>query len=342
MSDSISSDLNITTNHTSANGYVYPFLLDKGTARGKIVRLGSEFLQMVQVYAHVPFIQEIMAELALFGATLIPDFKSKGTVTLQITGAEHISLIVVELSQSGSMRGCAKFNEEELIKILLDTPKDELFKALLQKGQFVLTTQFEHMHEIQQAIIGLEGNTVSECLVHYFDQSVQIPTSFKTAVLTNEPIAPCAETSSTHIIDLKSNTPLHNRAYFQAAGILVQKLPAFQNDENNFISTQEREDHWNTFNVFLETIKADELLSPLLSCDQLLHRLFHEYEIHIYAPQHLKYECTCSRPQLVHILGQFNPTDIADMSIDSKIEIDCDYCRQHYEIDMHEIVNVED
>ncbi len=106
-----------------------------------------------------------------------------------------------------------------------------------------------------------------------------------------------------------------------AAGMLLQVMPA-GSDGTQF-------EHLVTLT---DTIKAEELFT--LDAETVLHRLYHQEEVQIFEPQAVQFHCTCSRERCADALISLGKEEIDHILADKgKIEMNCEYCRAHYEFD---------
>lgn len=148
--------------------------------------------------------------------------------------------------------------------------------------------------ERYQGVVGLEGETVAECLESYFQQSEQLPTR------------------------LFIRTGQHDGKQ-AAAGMLLQVLPAQDADRNDF-------DHLAQLTT---TVKADELFT--LPATEVLYRLYHQEEVTVYEPQDVEFRCHCSRDRCADALMTLSDQEVNEMiEQDGEIDMHCDYCGTHY------------
>jgi len=117
---------------------------------------------------------------------------------------------------------------------------------------------------------------------------------------------------------------LHTRVWLyadgeHAAGTLLQRLPATGKDLTGF-------EHLATLT---DTITAKEIFS--LPAEQLLHRLYHEEEVHLYPPQSVSFVCGCSRERTLEALASVSPEEIQEiLAEEGEIMMTCDYCLTEY------------
>lgn len=326
---------------TQGRGYVFPFMLDHGIARGRLVRLGEEFFEATDHHGYPHCVNVTLGELLAFGASLVADLKTQGILTLQITQGRQIPMIVAEVSSEGDIRGCANFDADQLNHFLKDHPHPT-FKDLFDGGQFVLTTRFIHTNEMHQAIIEINGDTLADVMGHYFDQSAQIPTeilifsNFK-ATLENSPQI------DSNVVDLATKQSF-NRANFSIAAVLLQKMPLSMIQQENITKDElahQADDYWTTYHTLLQTLTEKEALSGTLTPDMLLHRLFHQHHITVFPTKPIHFQCSCSKGRLETVLKTFDETALDDMVIDGIIEAGCQFCGAIYRFSKADILSLD-
>ncbi|NOT11005.1 MAG: Hsp33 family molecular chaperone HslO [Methylococcaceae bacterium] len=115
----------------------------------------------------------------------------------------------------------------------------------------------------------------------------------------------------------------------QAAGLLIQELPeqtGYQTD-------------WEHIEMLANTVTDQELIK--LNCEQLLHRLFHEEKIRLFEPEPIQFKCTCSRQKIEDTLRALGKSELYEiLKTQSTIEVDCEFCREHYSYDAIDIKNL--
>ncbi len=173
------------------------------------------------------------------------------------------------------------------------------FKALL--GQAVLAiTITPAKGERYQGIVPLSGDSLAQCLEFYFSQSEQ----------------------------LRTRLWLHH-GNNRAAGLLLQVLP--YNSDRQIDPEQQNED-WNRMSALADTVTADELLN--LDSQTLLHRLFHEEDVMLFAPEPVVFRCTCSRERTAEALVRIGREELDGILAEQgSIDVTCQFCNQLYVFD---------
>ena len=185
---------------------------------------------------------------------------------------------------------------------LMARQTDFTWTALAGEGQVILTLDPEE-GERYQGIVALEGETLGVALAGYFAQSEQLPTYFN---LMADGVC--------------------------AGGLMLQVLP--KTSESDDI------DLWDRAQGLAQTLKPEELLA--LSLKDVLYRLFHEEEVELYPVDDLSFHCSCSRERSGNALRAIELDELLEIAAEQagKIEVDCQFCRQHYifdEIDLRQL-----
>ncbi|WP_258807337.1 Hsp33 family molecular chaperone HslO [Pseudidiomarina sp. CB1] len=117
---------------------------------------------------------------------------------------------------------------------------------------------------------------------------------------------------------------LHTRVWLHAdgehaAGMFLQVLPAAGHDLAAF-------EHLETLTA---SMTAHELYA--LSGEEVLHRLYHQEDLELYAPQQVAFHCGCSRERTLESLAAVHPDELrAILAEDGEIIMTCDYCLAEY------------
>ena len=178
-----------------------------------------------------------------------------------------------------------------------DTASSHDFTQLLANGQLIITID-PKQGQRYQGIVALEGNNLSECLEAYFLQSEQLSTR----------------------VWLASNGQ-------QAVGMMLQELPA-----SEAITAEQRQQHWQHITKLAETLTAEELLS--LPFDELLYRLYHQEQVRLFEPDIMAFQCSCSETRTLNALRTLGKEELDRILAETgTIDINCEFCHQHYRFD---------
>ncbi len=170
----------------------------------------------------------------------------------------------------------------------------EDFAQLLTRGQLAITVD-PAKGKRYQGIVPLMGECLATCLDAYFRQSEQLQTRVWLAADEN-----------------------------RAAGMLLQQLPAQLTPD-----PEERQAQWGHVCTLGATITSGELLE--LNAEQILHRLYHEDPLRVFAPTRVNFHCDCSRERTFSALASLGSAELRDiLSEQGSIAMDCEFCNQQY------------
>jgi molecular chaperone Hsp33 len=106
--------------------------------------------------------------------------KFEGVFTLQTKGDGPVGMAVVDMTTDGELRGYADFDASRLVSAGgASTGKAAAARDLLGEGYIAFTVDQGPHSERYQGIVDLRGETLAECLQHYFRQSEQLKTAVK-------------------------------------------------------------------------------------------------------------------------------------------------------------------
>lgn len=263
------------------------FLFDDTDVRGELVKLENSYQDTVSRQHYPACVAKLLGEFLAAATLLSATLKFDGTLTLQARSEGEVPLIMAEATSNHKVRGIAKEAE---------AASSNDFHTLLKNGQLSITIDPTKGHRYQ-GIVPLDGNSLAQCLEHYFQQSEQLSTRIWLAA------------------DAK-----------QSAGFLLQELPASD------ISPEQREQQWQHLTHLADTIKREELLE--LPFEQLLHRLYHQEQVRLFEPTAVAFQCSCSEQRTgkaIQALGQTEANAIIEEQ--GEILINCEFCHHHYHFD---------
>ena len=313
----------------SGDDEVLPFEVKPLGVRGRVVRLGAVIDEIISKHDYPDNVSTVLAEAVALVAMLGNSLKFEGKLILQTRTDGPLSMLVVDYTTPGQMRGYAHYDKQGVQGI-------EDNSVLVGKGHLALTIDQGEDMENYQGIVALDGvlpgdeNADDQILAHaahnYFRQSEQIPTSLKLAAgsLTNE----------------AGNS-------WRAGAIMVQHVPESGPASPIAVSSGDapdghaeeiiEDDNWTRARFLLETTEAHELLDPTLDSAQLLYRLYHEDGVTVYTASELHHECTCTKERVLDMLASFSPEERADMVVDGQVEVTCQFCSNTHRFKPEEV-----
>jgi molecular chaperone Hsp33 len=279
-----------------------PFQLERSQLRGRFVRLGDTVDYVLKAHAYPPPVSDLLGQLLVLAGALAGGLKFAGRFSLQIRADGPVGLLVADCTNDGEMRGYASFDAERIGDDAPDSPMD-----LLGKGLLALTIdQRGDGGELQQGIVELGGDSLSDCMLNYFHRSEQVRTGIRVAV---------------------GRDPMSGR--WHAGAIVMQALPV--TDPRRM---PEAEEDWRRAMLLLGTASDAELLDPTLRPDDLLFRLFHEDGVRVFTPLALAPGCSCDAERVWNMLASFPLDDLETMrQEDGGITVTCQFCSRVYTFD---------
>jgi molecular chaperone Hsp33 len=285
---------------------VQTFQIEPFALRGRLVRLGPAIDSILTRHAYPAPVATMLGEALALAVALAGALKFDGVFTLQTKGDGPIKLMVADVTTAGAIRGYAQFDAARL-----DAGPATLgpVPRLLGAGYLALTVDQGEHTERYQGIVELQGSTLAECVHHYFRQSEQVEAALKVA------IAQVPDESGVK--------------RWRAGALMIQRLPR----EAYTLERETEDDAWRRAAIFMSSSTSAELIDPTLAPERLLFRLFHEDGVRAYKPHALAAKCRCSRHRVETVLRALAPDDIADMKVDGKITVTCEFCSTVYDFD---------
>lgn len=291
------------------------FNLDNNAFRGRFVRLDNVLAEVFSHHKYPDNVGAAVAETTALGVMLASLMKFDGLFTLQIQGDGPVSDLVADVTSDGKVRATARFDEQKMkeAQILRKTEGElEATPFWLGKGSLIFTIDQGKGTDLYQGVVDLQGNTLEACALRYFKYSEQIDTHL-------------------HLYLNKKGD------YWQAAGILIQKMPT--KGGNELTETEdELAEKWNEDKILLDSLTVAEMFDEKLAADDILYRLFHEHQVRVVKANEYYFGCRCSREKLLNTLSSMKEDDINAMIEDGKITATCNFCGQVYSFDKGELL----
>ena len=300
------------TPHTAINldedltDHVTVFQLDGQPVRGRAVKLGPALDKALRPNGDNRYpdsVARLLGEAMMTGALVAQSLKFDGRLVVQCHGTNQgaVSLLMADCTTDGHIRGYARWDDEKLKEIELDS-RNPGANELLGGGTFSMTIDQGPDMEQYQGIAAIEGASLSDCAEHYFNQSEQIPTRIKLA---------CGQALDA------------DGSHWTGGGMMIQKIA---DDE----ARPDTKQPWQTAQTLFATLTDAELIDPDLSTNRLLFRLFHEDGVRVVDTHSVDAECRCSRERLLNTLKSFDKSALEDMAENNAITANCEFCATEY------------
>ena len=289
------------------------FQLEDQPVRGRAVKLGAALDTALSPNGKSRYpdsIARLLGEAMMTGALVAQSLKFDGRLVVQCHGTNTgaVSLLMADCTTAGNIRGYARWDTEKLKEIEADS-KTLGADVLLGGGTFSMTIDQGPDMDQYQGIAAIEGESLSSCAEHYFNQSEQIPTRIHLA---------CGQSVEA------------DGAHWSGGGIMIQKIA---DDEARADATPP----WETAQQLFATLTDAELIDPDVSTERLLYRLFNEYGARVIETHDVNADCQCSRERLLNTLKSFEAEALSDMVEDGVISANCEFCATDYKFTLGEI-----
>lgn len=283
---------------------VRPFQIEGCDVRGKLVRLGSAYADILAPHDYPPAVARLLGETLALSAALSTSLKYAGTFTVQTSSDGPVRMMMADVASDGGMRAYARYREDELG----DEEDDITIRELLGSGHIAFTVDQGPDTTRYQGITAIEGESLTDCANTYFRQSEQLETEI---MLAAEPAGQGRDA--------------------RAAALMLQRLPR---PERSVVDPEEDDEKWRNAVVLMKSMSADELLDADIPTDQLLYRLYHETGVRVFEGRPLRFHCRCSRDRVANTLASFSADDLKDMKTEAGLIVaTCEFCRTDYTFD---------
>ncbi len=282
---------------------VTPFFLPQRPVRGRLVKLGVLAEALLERHETHPAVTRLRGEALAMVAALATALKFRGSFSLHSKGDGAVPMLLADCTDTGALRGYARVDAERLSELLArnEMPSPA---ALLGQGYLAFTVDQGPDMERHQGIVAIEGDSLADMALHYFNTSEQMACFIRLA---------CARTPEG----------------WRASALILEKIAGLGGIDPEMDAAVATE-HWNTATILAETVTDAELLDDAVPPETLLYRLFHTEGVAADLSRALAYGCRCSRQRLAGILETFTDDDLDHMTIGSDIVMTCEFCNHDF------------
>lgn len=285
---------------------VLPFGIDSAGVRGRLVRLGPALREILGRHDYPLPVARLLAEGLVMTAALASMMKFEGVFTLQTRGDGPLRFMVADVASNGALRGFVEMDRPAVDELLSREPSPSL-PRFCGAGTLTLTVDRNDEGQRYQGIVELTGASLADCILHYFQQSEQLPSAIHIAT---------AETPGA----------------WEAAALILQRLPASEHGSIHPNLLEAREEGWRRATMLMSTLRDAELLDGGLPMERLVHRLFHEEEYTLHQTLELEDRCRCTRQRIATVLTVLQEEELQDMLLpDGRVEAVCQFCSRRYD-----------
>ncbi|MEH6416620.1 Hsp33 family molecular chaperone HslO [Pseudomonas sp. CGJS7] len=274
------------------------FLIETAGVRGVRVRLHDTWQQIRERADYPAAAAEMLGEAAAAAALFTGHAKVEGRLSVQLRGEGALRTLFAECTAAGTLRGIVQLAEEggEVSRDLRELGPQAMLAITIENPALGGREPVRY-----QGLVSLESDSLAGAFEDYFRQSEQLPTRLLLAADGR-----------------------------QAAGLMLQKLPGDEGDD----------DGWARAGALFDTLSTEELLE--LPTDTLLTRLFHEDGVQVLGGKPLSFACSCSRERVEAMLVSLGreEADAAVSAADGQAHIRCEFCGQSYRFDSNQIAGL--
>ena len=267
------------------------------------MRLGPLADALLTRHDNHPVVTRLVGQALALAAALSTALKFRGSFSLQAKGDGPVSMLLADCTDAGELRGHALTNAAKL-EALLEKDPNPSAEALLGSGYLAFTVDQGGEQNRHQGIVAIEGGSLAEMALHYFDTSEQLLCQVHLA---------CAHTPSG----------------WRAGALILEKVAGAGGIDPD-LSEAAQTDSWHTATTLAATLTDAELLDDEVAPDRLLYRLFHSEGVAADRARALSFGCRCSRARLASILEGFPAKDLDHMAIDDDIVMTCEFCNYDF------------
>lgn len=289
------------------------FQIEGWPVRGRLVRLGAAIDTILKAHAYPEPVAGLLGEACALAALVGSSLKFDGRLLIQAQGDGPVRYVIADYGTDGTLRGYCRYDEAEVAAASQGFVRPGA-QTLLGKGVFIMTLDRGADFERTQGITPIEGESLSLCAEHYFEQSEQVPTKVRLAV---------------------GSVQTEAGAQWRAGGAMIQVVAGDA-------ARGSTEEVWDRTRALFTTLGDDELIDPTISSETLLFRLFHEDGVRLEGARPLAAVCRCSKDRIAAVLASFDPRERHDMvEPDGKIHVTCEYCATVYKLEPDDVVTAQ-
>jgi molecular chaperone Hsp33 len=278
---------------------VTPFHLPRRPVRGRLVRLGPLADALLTRHENAPVVTALAGQALALVAALASALKFRGSFSMQAKGDGPVSMLLADCTEAGALRGYARADADKLAALLAADP-DPDHAFLLGDGYLAFTVDQGGDSERYQGIVQIEGDSLAEMALHYFETSEQLACEVRLAsALTDEG--------------------------WRAAALILERV-AGTGGLDPELDQEAQDESWRTARALAATLTDQELLDDSLPPESLIWRLFSGEGVAVDRPRALAYGCRCSRQRLSGILEGFSADDLDHMAVAGDIVMTCEFC----------------
>lgn len=301
----------------TAGARLLPFMLDNTPVRGRIAHLDEVVSKIIARHDYPGQVAHLLSECLLVAALLAAQLKQQGIFTLQMKGKGPIKMLVADASFDGTLRGYAELGEQaDAYFAEKKSEENPLLQELFGEGGHLAITFDAGGDQRYQGVVALEGTSVADAVMEYFNHSQQLNMHMMLAVK-----------------GAKEEGVLE-KGGIKAAAMMIEQMPETAEQQADLLDGQEA---WGYASVMMKTVKPEELLSVGEMPESLLNSLYHEQGVRVFSARAYHASCRCSRERIEKLLLSMAEDDRAHMLVDGKASVHCQFCNSEEHFSAQEL-----
>jgi molecular chaperone Hsp33 len=142
-----------------------PFVFESLSVRGALIQLRGSWRDMCAAHTYPAPVAAVLGQAAAAAGLIANSLKFEGSMTLQISGAGPMGMLVMQCTDQLDLRGMARHEPT--------VPAD--FRQLVGDARCAITLNAAKQERPYQGIVAVNGDSLTACLEDYFVRSVQVP-----------------------------------------------------------------------------------------------------------------------------------------------------------------------
>ena len=257
------------------------------------MRLSHAWRALREHQDYPPAVQQLVGEAVSAIVLLAATLKFDGLITLQLQGKGLVNLLVAQCTHDFKVRAMARHDP---------IGGEAGFRSLAGDGQIVVTVEATDRASSYQGVVPITGNSLSESLEAYFQQSEQLPTRVMLA-------------ASSGVV----------------SGMLVQRIPGAGGTQEQLDETA-LETAWQKADDAMSSLARGRLLED--DVEQRLVDMFGVDEVRVFSGHEVKFECRCSRERVANVLRSLGVEEVRSVIEEQgACTVTCEFCQKPYRFD---------
>jgi molecular chaperone Hsp33 len=300
------------TDSPLADDLIQPFRVDALDLHGRHVRLGNAVDTILARHNYPAPVAVLLGEALALTAALAGALKFDGTFSTQVQGDGPVRLLLADYATDGALRGYAGFDEDKINALPANpAPAAAGDAGLFGAGHLAFTVDQDGDHDRYQGLVPLEGDTLAGLAGLYLTRSEQLRADVEVAAT----LWPGEAGQAPH---------------WCAGCLLVQQAPTTDGRADD---DADRGEAWSAAHTLFARLHRADLADPLAIPPALIGPLYRGHDVRLHESRPLRFACRCSAERALRVIAALDVVERADLAVDGKLEMTCDYCNALYLFD---------